>query len=48
MKVDEDNYQEKIEEIMERLDDIDKNNRENNIHYSQIENYLEKYHPLKV
>lgn len=31
-----------------RLDGFDKFHRENHVHYIQVENYLEKYLPMKI
>jgi hypothetical protein len=46
-KVNEDLYLKNQNEIWAKLKDFDALNKENHCHYIQIENYIDKYLPLK-
>lgn len=47
-KVDRKAYKEDQQGLLNRLEQFDRYNKENHVHYVQIENYLDKYLRLKV
>lgn len=47
-KLDCDQYHKDVAALNKRLSDYDKNTRENHTHYIQVENYIEKFLPLKI
>ena len=47
-KLDVASYGKDCDLLNKRLDDYDKNSRENHTHYIQVENYIEKFLPLKI
>lgn len=47
-KVDKKVYQDEKQGLLDRLDKFDRYNKENHVHYIQIENYLDKFLRLKV
>jgi hypothetical protein len=47
-KLDIERYELDYSRFEGRLNDFDKFHRENHVHYIQVENYLEKYLPMKI
>ena len=47
-KVDKKVYKEEQQGLLDRLDKFDRYNKENHVHYIQIENFLDKFMRLKV
>lgn len=47
-KLNQDQYDKQMELIKDNFERLDRYNKENHTHYIQMENYIEKYLPLKT